>query len=94
MRTVTKLTILISISVIISVLMLMAIMVLFLSPSDVIVFVIQCVGVIDVYTNFVNGMLTKKMFESEYERLCGSLDSAGNVGCNKYTVKMRHNYRK
>ena len=84
MTPITKLTILISLSLIISLFHIGGATLSILYPNEVTVFIKQIFAVLDHYTNFVNVMLTYKMFDGYYGKICGPLHNL----CTKCWMKL------
>ena len=81
MAPITKLTILISLSLLMSLLQIVMISIRVVHLSELTGFMVHTSGVIDVYTNFVNAMLANKIFDDYYNKICGPLDSKCRTCC-------------
>ena len=71
---ITRLTILISLTMIVSLSLVITQLLRAFVVTETTRFVVQSIGALNLYTNFVSAMLTNKMFNGYYRRLCGILD--------------------
>lgn len=81
---VTRLTILISLSTITSLFLIIIQSLRAVMETELTEFLVHSVGLINLYTNFVSAMLTNKMFDSYYKKLCGALD----MKCKKCWIRI------
>ena len=71
---ITRLTLLISLSMIISLIVVIITGIRGFIQTETTRFIVHCSVVFDLYTNFVNTMLTQQLFDNEYNRICGYCD--------------------
>ena len=71
---ITKLTVLLSISVITTILDLTTSILYVFIRIEFVRFIAESMAVIDLYTNFMNVMLTYAVFKKHYYRICGCMD--------------------
>ena len=83
MAAITKLTLLMSISLLLTLLQMLMITIRIIKRTEGTALLVHCCGLIDVYTNFMNTMLANEILADYYGILCGNLDSM----CKKCWIK-------
>ena len=83
---ITRLTILISLSMVFTILLVIMQVIRVLHDTEVAHFMIHAVGVANLYMNFVNAMMTNKIFVGYYRKICAPLD----VKCRKCCMRIIH----
>ena len=83
---ITRLTILISVSLSMSFLLIIFEFITAFNYNGVTLFMSHSIGLINLYTNFVTAMLTNKIFDGYYKKICGMMDEL----CRKCCMKIVH----